>query len=276
MLCDLFQIPSWLLIFSLILSGIHLQEPHQVSSEKSVSQMNIPKLNQGAELQLNSQQDWTSTKKKRQRKVTVYYKGPTKYKRVALTFDDGPDSHYTVKILDILKREQVPATFFVLGKLCKRNPHVLQRMVREGHCIGNHSWDHPDFTDVSAIEMMSQLKRTNEIIRRITGKTPVLVRPPFGTMNQNVKREIAKYGFTIIHWSLDTKDWRGTSAQKILQTVQKKIGPGDIILQHSAGGIAHLDGTVKALPEIIHLLKKEGYEIVTIEQLLHTSAYKSN
>jgi peptidoglycan/xylan/chitin deacetylase (PgdA/CDA1 family) len=117
--------------------------------------------------------------------------------------------------------------------------------------------------------------RTNHIIQQLTGKTPLFARPPFGAMNQIVKQQMIDNGYTIIQWSLDTRDWKGTEAQKILQKVKSQLDPGDIILQHSAGGRHNLHGTVNALPHIIHLLKKRGYQLVTVEELLNTPAYKS-
>lgn len=205
-------------------------------------------------------------------KQSIFFNGSRKRKRVALTFDDGPDNYYTVKILDILKREHVHATFFVVGKLVKRNPDVVKRILREGHCLGNHSWDHPSFTKLTDSEITDELRRTNALVKQITGKTMILVRPPFGAMNARVKHDITAQGFKIIHWSLDTKDWRGLSEQTIYQTVEHRLDPGDIILQHSAGS-NHLNGTVEALPQIIHLLKENGYEMVTVEKLLGTPAY---
>jgi peptidoglycan/xylan/chitin deacetylase (PgdA/CDA1 family) len=122
-------------------------------------------------------------------------------------------------------------------------------------------------------EIDQQLTRTNEIIFKWTEKIPVLVRPPFGKMNERVKQFIFNKGFSIIHWSLDTHDWRGISAEKIYNTVVKKLSPGDIILMHSASD-SSLNGTIKALPKILRLLKENDYQMVTVDQLLGIKAYK--
>jgi peptidoglycan-N-acetylglucosamine deacetylase len=202
----------------------------------------------------------------------LIYSGPAFGKRVALTFDDGPDRHYTLQILDILKRERVPATFFVVGNLSRKYPDVLKRIDREGHVIGNHSYSHPLLTKMTMDEVDAQLYRTNEIIRKETGKTPLLFRPPYGAVNKRLEKHLAAEGFRIIQWSVDTRDWAGPSSRKIIHTVKSQVGPGGIILQHSAGG-PQLKETVEALPVIIRYLKENGYEFVTVDRLLDVPAY---
>lgn len=203
----------------------------------------------------------------------VVFHGSTQTKKIAITFDDGPDLKYTNQILDILKDHHVSATFFVMGKLSKKYPWVLKRMVREGHTIGNHSWSHKDFTKLSKDKIFDQLEKTNQLIYRLTGKKPQFFRPPFGAMNEKVIRYVSQKGYSIIYWNVDTRDWQGKTADEMMKVVKKNIRSGSIILFHSAGGDRQLDGTIQVLPRLISFLKKKGYEIVTIDQLIGEPAY---
>jgi len=203
---------------------------------------------------------------------TVIYKGKGNLKRVALTFDDGPDTFFTPQILDILKKEKVKATFFVVGQLVQKNPHVLRRIIKEGHIVGNHSWDHPNFLNISNKQIITQLENTSNLIYRITGKKPLLARPPYGNLDDRVIQIIQQSGYAIVKWSLDTLDWKGKDFEEIVSFISSNLGPSHIILQHSAGS-PKLHGTVKALPEIIKIFKSNGYELVTLDKLLNIPVY---
>jgi peptidoglycan-N-acetylglucosamine deacetylase len=203
----------------------------------------------------------------------VVFQGPRSSKKVALTFDDGPDRNYTNQILDILKREHVPATFFVVGHMAQAYPDVLRRIDQEGHIIGNHSWNHPQFTKLSKAKVDFQIKHTNEVIQRVIAKEPILVRPPYGSIEQELAKELNQEGFKIINWSVDTLDWQKKKPDAILGTVKRQIRPGGIILQHSAGG-PQLKSTVAALPDMIAFLKQNHYQFVTVDELLGVLPYK--
>jgi peptidoglycan-N-acetylglucosamine deacetylase len=205
----------------------------------------------------------------------VVFQGPRSQKKVALTFDDGPDRNYTNQILDILKREHVSATFFVVGHMAQAYPDVLQRIDQEGHIIGNHSWNHPQFTKLSRAKVNFQIKHTNEVIKQVIDKEPILLRPPYGAIYQGLAKELNQKGFKVINWSVDTLDWKKRKADAILGTVKRQIRPGAIILQHSAGG-PQLKSTVEALPDIIAYLKQNQYEFVTVDELLGLLPYKES
>jgi peptidoglycan/xylan/chitin deacetylase (PgdA/CDA1 family) len=207
------------------------------------------------------------------KKQIIYRQGPSYSKKVALTFDDGPDDYYTVKILDILKREKVPATFFIMGRNAIKYPIVLKRIAKEGHLIGNHSWDHPDFRKISPKQIKWEIKNTERFIHHHTGVQPSLFRPPFGEVSEELKNYIAKSHYTIINWNVDTKDWTERPASKIMTEVREHVSPGAIILLHSAGGGQSLQGTVDALPQIIRYLRQNDYEIITIDKLLNIPSY---
>ena len=206
------------------------------------------------------------------KRPVLYFNGPRDKKRVALTFDDGPDWRYTDSILDILKREKVRATFFLVGRMAEQRPDLVLRMVREGHVVANHSWNHPNLTRLDSRRMSEEVDRTNRLISEITGRSPKLFRAPYGNLDRRVEEMICERDMIIVHWNVDTRDWAGRPTDRIVWTVRQQAGPGAVILQHTAG--RNLDNTVKALPRIIADLKKRGYEMVTVPELLGVPAYK--
>lgn len=203
----------------------------------------------------------------------VISKGASVGKKVALTFDDGPDENFTPQVLDILKQEQVPATFFVIGRSAKYYPDVLKRIIQEGHVLGNHSWSHPVLSKLTSSQIQQQLGDTNQVIYDITGKKPVLMRPPYGAKNQLVIDEVKKNSMKVILWSVDTRDWDHRTKSEILTVVRNQTTPGGIILQHSSGNEG-LKESVAALPQLIKELKSKGYQFVTLDDLLHLPAYQ--
>lgn len=200
-----------------------------------------------------------------------FYHGPTDSKRVALTFDDGPHPLYTPRILDILKERNIRATFFVIGSQVKRHPELVRRIVDEGHIIANHSWGHPNLTMRSPEGVQKELIDTNVAIAKVTGRIPRLMRPPYGGINARVESQLDELGFKAILWSVDTRDWERLSPSEIVNKVRYQTRPGGIILLHDGGGIR--EHTVTALPQIISYLEEEGYQLVTVPELLHVPAY---
>ncbi|SDO29493.1 Peptidoglycan/xylan/chitin deacetylase, PgdA/CDA1 family [Paenibacillus sp. yr247] len=195
-------------------------------------------------------------------------------KQVALTFDDGPDDKYTLKILDILKANGIKATFFVVGEHAAKYPAVLRRIVQEGHVVGNHSWDHPDLLKLSNELIRNEITKTDDVIRNISGASPTLFRAPYGAVNNDVRIDAASTGHHLIGWSVDTLDWKGKSTAEIINAVKKEVTPGAIILQHSAGGKGgNLTNTIQALPQIISYLKQNNYSFVTVPELLSAETH---
>ncbi len=188
-------------------------------------------------------------------------------KWIALTFDDGPDGKYTPQVLDILKENQIKATFFVVGIQAKKYPEVLKRIAEEGHAIGNHSWDHKDLAKLSAKQVRDEIAKNDNLIREITGRPADLFRPPYGSENETVRREISAAGHRHVLWSVDPRDWdKHRSAEQIANAVKNNTKPGSIVLMHSFGG--NLGSSVKALPLIIASLKEKGYTFVTVPELI--------
>lgn len=194
-------------------------------------------------------------------------KGNTTEKKIALTFDDGPDKIITPQILDILKEKAVPATFFVVGEQVTYFPQLAKRMVEDGHTIANHTWDHPELSKLYTAQVIQQISSTNEIIERVTGVKATLLRPPYGDFTAADALAFEKLGFKNILWSVDTIDYSGKSAEEILTIVHRDKSPGGIVLQHNFQN-TKLQGTVDALPQMIDQLRAEGYEFVTIDSLL--------
>jgi len=206
----------------------------------------------------------------------VLYCSPNRtLKQVALTFDDGPDIYYTPQILKILKLNNVKATFFIVGLRAQAHPEMVRLIVSEGHSIGNHTWDHPILSKLPADMVKEEVQKTEQLLYKITGLYTAMFRPPYGSASPQVTNEISSLGYKIIDWSVDTRDWAKTPVPQIMNSINKELYPGGIILQHCAGDkSANLSNTVKALPQIISLLKSQGYSFVLVQDLLHIPATK--
>lgn len=181
-------------------------------------------------------------------------------KQVALTFDDGPDETITPIILEHLDRYNAKATFFMLGYRVEAHPEIVKQVHEAGHEIGNHSWNHPQLTILKPASILEQIDKTDEAIEAITGFAPILVRPPYGDVNQKV---IDTVPGILINWSIDTADWRDRDADMIMQQVEDKIDEGSIILMHDTYAT-----TAEAVELILAKYTEEGYEFVTVSELL--------
>lgn len=199
----------------------------------------------------------------------LFYTGPRNEKKAALTFDDGPDDRFTPQILDILRQNQIHATFFIVGVRAQAHPETVRQILKEGHAIGNHSWDHPDFLKITSDKVRTEVEQTEKLLQQIAGFRPALFRPPYGAANKQDLNELAGLGYKVIDWSVDTRDWAGTPPNTIMGYLEKELTPGAIILQHCAGGRGeNLSNTVEALPQMIDYLKKNGYTFATVPELL--------
>ena len=185
-------------------------------------------------------------------------------KVVALTFDDGPHGTLTPRVLDILRANNVKGTFFMQGCNVKAHPQVVQRMVNEGHEVGNHTWNHVYLSKVSREKAESQLQSTNEAIRNACGVVPVVMRPPGGYTNAGVASWARqRFGFTTIMWDVDTNDWRKPGSSVVAARAVNGAKPGSIILVHDIHA-----STVAAIDAIVKGLKNRGYELVTVSELM--------
>lgn len=189
---------------------------------------------------------------------------PTQKKRIALTFDDGPDAKNTPQVLDILKAYGVMGTFFLIGDQVERFPAITKRIHEEGHEIGNHSYSHPDMRKLSHEEIALELEATSRAIKEHTGIYPKTMRPPYGALLDDAVAFLGDAGWTIINWSIDTFDWETTATtESITEKIESYHHLGAIVLMHS-----NRSALVEALPLVIEFLLREGYEFVTVETLL--------
>ena len=191
------------------------------------------------------------------------FKAKPKDKYIALTFDDGPHHTYTAKLLDIMKQENVKATFFVVGARAETYPQLISRMSAEGHDIGNHSWKHKSLAKLSNQNALASLKKTNEIITGYTSKPCLFVRPPFGHTNKRIKKLIHSQGWHQVMWDSDSRDWELKSPAKVLYKVMNSVTPGSIILFHDIHPNAQ-----QILPTLIKAFKANGYRFVTMTEML--------
>ena len=180
-------------------------------------------------------------------------------KVVTLTFDDGPSAATTGRLLDILKKNKVKATFFTVGTKVKANPSLVKREVREGHLVGNHSWAHGNLSQFSKSNLVKDQKKVKKQIKKATGEKPTLMRPPYGAVSSTMRSTI---DVPMILWDVDPYDWRDKNSATVRKRVVKAAHDGAVILMHDIHAT-----TVDAVPGIIKDLKKKGYEFVTVEEM---------
>jgi peptidoglycan/xylan/chitin deacetylase (PgdA/CDA1 family) len=174
---------------------------------------------------------------------------------VRLTFDDGPNPAATPKILDTLSRYGVATTFFVVGRAAAAYPAIVRREKREGHAVGNHSWDHADLTRLTSAQVESELRRTDDVIRQDTGTTPTQWRPPYGARNAAVEAAAKRVGLTtMVLWTVDPRDWADPPATTVRDRVLGAVRPGSVVLLHDGTGA----NTAAALPMILDGLAARG------------------
>ena len=201
-------------------------------------------------------------------------RGPADGNRIALTFDDGPCSGYTEQILDILRRYNVKASFFVCGRNVERSPETLRRVQAEGHTIGNHTYSHPFPFFRSRSFFARQIDLTQESIERVTRERPKFFRPPFGARWLGLQPVVKARGLSLVNWSDTGYDWK-LDPEGIVRETLRTLGPGSIILLHDgrrtySPETVDRSPTVKALPAILEEAVKAGFTFVTLQELLGT------
>lgn len=179
---------------------------------------------------------------------------------VALTFDDGPGP-YTSRLLDILAAHGVKATFYTVGRQIEQRPGVLRKMAAAGHQIGNHTYDHPQLTAVSADAVRRQIATTDALLRA-QGITPSTVRPPYGSYNTSVLQVLDSLGHGVVNWNVDPRDWEARHTPTVVQRVTSAARPGASLLLHDVHSTS-----VEAVPQIVTTLKARGYHFVTVDQI---------
>jgi len=195
----------------------------------------------------------------------IYGGSNTQRKWIALTLDVEASPAPLPSILDTLKEKNVRATFFILGQFAKANPDLIKRIVDDGHEIGNHSWSHPDFRTLKREQMIEELRKTEETVKEITGRsTKPYFRPPYSYRNQLSINVAGEEGYLTVVWTTETYDWKqGATAQTMIESVLKEARPGGIVVLHTSKA-----RDAESLPGIIDGLRAEGYTLVTVSEVL--------
>lgn len=183
-------------------------------------------------------------------------------KVVALTFDDGPHPTSTPKLLQILKEEDTVATFFVVGFMAKKHPELVWAINKNGHAVANHSYSHATLTHISLVEVMTEYRATNEVIKRITGVEPRYCRPPGGKFSPDVLRVSTQLGLTTTLWTNDPADYASPSPEVLYDRLMSRLTPGCIVMLHDGP-----QNTINALPRFIQSAKAAGYRFVSLDEL---------
>ncbi|MFQ8663596.1 MAG: polysaccharide deacetylase family protein [Lachnospiraceae bacterium] len=195
-----------------------------------------------------------------QQKESVEESGVKEKPSIAITFDDGPSSRYTGRLLDGLKERNVKASFFLIGENAEESPVLVERIYKEGHLIGNHTYSHVQMTHLSEEAAVREIEKTDQVISAITGEHVAYMRPPFGAWQREleVRMEVLP-----VLWSVDPLDWTTENVDEIVSKVVTEVEEGDIILLHDCYA-----SSVEAALRIVDILQKEGYEFVTVDRLL--------
>lgn len=187
-------------------------------------------------------------------------------KAVALTFDDGPSTVNTPKILDILEKYNAHATFFVLGNRAAAGADVLKREIALGCEIGSHSWDHTNLSSLKMSGVNEQNSKTIKLVKKLTGYDVKIMRPPYGAISDVMRKKLK---MPMILWSLDTLDWKSKDADKVFKQIKKNVSDGDIILVHDIH-----PSTAEAMKKVIPWLQENGYDILTVSELMERKGKK--
>lgn len=197
-------------------------------------------------------------------------RGSEKEKKIALSFDDGPHSEITPIVLNILRKHNIKAGFFLIGNMVEQNIPLLNQILEEGHMVGNHSFSHKNaYGFFSRRRVLKDLQKTEALIYHTSGKRIRLFRPPFGVSNPNIAWAARKLGYTVVGWSIRSLDTMGKSKDKIINRVTRRLKPGSLILFHDT----HAD-IIPILEAVIKNAAEKGYEFASPDLLLNAEPYK--
>jgi peptidoglycan/xylan/chitin deacetylase (PgdA/CDA1 family) len=199
--------------------------------------------------------------------------GPRSSRRVALSFDDGPDPDVTPAVLDALAAHDTRATFFTIGRALDAHPQLARRLLAEGHELGNHSWRHSRWDSFRGVRGQTQeIERAERAIAAMTGRgVPPLYRPPFGIKSPPFVLAASQRQLTMVAWSLHSRDTRAGDPKRIAERVLRRIRPGDIVLMHDGHDLPgrHRPACAQAVPLILQGLREKELECVTVSELIH-------
>jgi peptidoglycan/xylan/chitin deacetylase (PgdA/CDA1 family) len=192
--------------------------------------------------------------------------GNPRRKWLALTFDDGPHPYFTPALLTILKQFDVKATFFLVGDMAERHPELVKAEFQAGHSLGNHTYDHVNLTKIPTEDVATEIEACGDVIQAITKQRPHLFRPPGGDYDNHVSEAAEALGYTTVLWTDNAGDWISPGRKVIERKVLRRAYNGGVILMHDG-----IQETIDILPQLLTTLKKEGYEFVTVDQMMPES-----
>lgn len=191
-------------------------------------------------------------------------------KKIALSFDDGPGI-YTLEVLELLKKYNAKSTFFCIGKNIEVYPEILQKVIDEGHFVGNHSYSHSKFFDFyNAKRITEELQNTDKLLEKFTSKKINFFRPPYGVTTPSIRRALKVTGHKVVGWNIRSLDGGTTDVELILNRIKKRVSPGGIVLLHDTG--LH---SVLVLEQFLQFLQQNNYQVISIEELLNLKAYEN-
>ena len=202
-------------------------------------------------------------------RLVPIYKVAREDKKIAITLDGTWGSEYTEDLLKLFEKHDLEVTFFFAGYWLEKYPHLVKQIAATGHEIGNHTYTHPHCNSLTRDELKKELVDTEKLIKKLTGKTSNLFRPPFGEYNNKVIRTVRENGYQVVQWSLDSLDWQGHSSEYIVERIDENVSTGDIILMHN--NAPHI---VEALKILIPKLQEKGFEIVSLSDLIYHENYQ--
>ncbi|WP_281867059.1 polysaccharide deacetylase family protein [Flavobacterium sp. GSB-24] len=189
-------------------------------------------------------------------------------KKIALTFDDGP-SEFTLEVLALLKKYNVKATFFCIGKNIEKHPEILKQIIADGHLVSNHSYSHSKFFDFyNAKQIAAEIKKTDALLEKYTSKKINFFRPPYGVTTPSIRRALNITGHKVIGWNIRSLDGGTKNKELIFNRIIKRVSPGGIVLLHDTA--SH---SVLVLEQFLQFLEQNSYEVISIEELLNLKAY---
>jgi len=200
---------------------------------------------------------------------------PPGARTLALTYDDGPNDPYTGRLLEVLERHHVKATFFLLGQFVSERPELARAVAQAGHAIGSHGYHHRNLIFLSAAQLRQQLTRASETIEAATGVRPKLFRPPFGGRRPGTFSMVREFGMTPVMWRVTAYDWSAKSHHSIVQHAVSQIKGGDVILLHDGGHLklgTDRSHSVRATDELVRRYLGEGYHFLTVPEMIDTAA----
>ncbi|WP_412042799.1 polysaccharide deacetylase family protein [Flavobacterium sp. C3NV] len=190
-------------------------------------------------------------------------------KKIAITFDDGPGI-FTLEVLELLKKYDVKATFFCIGKNIEAHPEILQQIIADGHLVGNHSYSHSKFFDFyNARKIREEIEKTDLLLEKYTSKKINFFRPPYGVTTPSIRRALEKTGHKVIGWNIRSLDGGTKNKELIFNRIIKRVSPGGIVLLHDTA--SH---SVLVLEQFLQFLKQNNYKVISTEELLNLKAYE--